>query len=452
MPSLYTHFAAGALFPIHEWLKGHHSVAVRRRLEESQWWPAERLAAYRIERLRAFLSHIGTRVPYYRRQFAETGFDPARTESLADLERLPLLTKGLIRTHTEALKAEDAGPLARFSTGGSSGAPLIFHVGKDRVSHDVGAKWRVTRWWDVDIGDPEIVIWGSPIELGSQDLVRAARDRLLRTQLISAFELKKTKIGRILETIRRRRPRMLFGYPSAIAHIAGQAQARGIGMSGLGIRVAFVTSERLYDEQRHLIQDVFGCPVANGYGGRDAGYIAHECPSGGMHLMAEDIIVEIVDGAGNPLPAGRSGEIVVTHMATGAFPFVRYRTGDVGVMSERQCPCGRGLPLLEEIQGRTTDFVVAADGTVMHGLALIYILRELPGVARFKIIQESLEHTRVLLVTGTGFEKRSLETIRTGFRRRLGESVRIDIEQVEEIPGESSGKFRYVVSRVTGRG
>jgi phenylacetate-CoA ligase len=121
-------------------------------------------------------------------------------------------------------------------------------------------------------------------------------------------------------------------------------------------------------------------------------------------------------------------------------------------MSERQCPCGRGLPLLEEIQGRTTDFVVAADGTVMHGLALIYILRELPGVARFKIIQESLEHTRVLLVTGTGFEKRSLETIRTGFRRRLGESVRIDIEQVEEIPGESSGKFRYVVSRVTGRG
>ena len=128
---------------------------------------------------------------------------------------------------------------------------------------------------------------------------------------------------------------MLFGYPSALSHIARHAEARGQRMDDLGIQVAFVTSERLYDDQRASISRVFGCPVANGYGGRDAGFIAHECPEGGMHLTAEDIVVELVDAEGGPVPLGEPGEIVVTHLATGDFPFIRYRTGDIAVLDDR---------------------------------------------------------------------------------------------------------------------
>ncbi|MDS4059846.1 MAG: phenylacetate--CoA ligase family protein, partial [Candidatus Contendobacter sp.] len=102
-------------------------------------------------------------------------------------------------------------------------------------------------------------------------------------------------------------------------------------MDDLGIAVAFVTSERLYDDQREIIARIFGCRVANGYGARDAGFIAHECPSGGMHLSAEDIVVELIDQDGRPVQAGEAGEIVVTHLATRDFPLVRYRTGDIAV-------------------------------------------------------------------------------------------------------------------------
>ncbi len=105
------------------------------------------------------------------------------------------------------------------------------------------------------------------------------------------------------------------------------------------------------------------------------------------------------------MPAGERGEIVVTHMATGDYPFIRYRTGDVGVLSEAPCACGRGLPVLAEIEGRTTDFVIAADGTVMHGLALIYVVRDLPGIARFKIIQWDLGRTTVQLVPGPDYRR-----------------------------------------------
>ncbi len=448
MSDWYTRLISGLIFPLHERLKGHDTVALRKGMEQTQWWEPQRLQTLQLERLRRLLAYARLHVPYYRARFAEIGFNPESVQSAADLARLPLLTKVDIRAAGDAMKSDQAQDLARFNTGGSSGEPLIFYIGKERVSHDVAAKWRATRWWGVDIGDPEIVVWGSPIELGRQDRVKALRDKLLRTKLLPAFEMSPQKLDAFVAEIRAMRPKMLFGYPSALAHIAQHAEVRGVRMDGLGIKVAFVTSEALYDHQRQQIERTFACPVANGYGGRDAGFIAHQCPSGNMHITAEDIIVEIVDGNGNPLPAGESGEIVVTHLATKDFPFIRYRTGDVGVLGDALCACGRGLPLLKAIEGRSTDFVVAQDGTVMHGLALVYVIRDLPGVRQFKIVQESMQLTRVLLATDNQFDEANISKIQSGIQDRLGTGVCVEIERMSEVPKEKSGKYRYVVSHV----
>ena len=444
--SVYTRLASEVLFPLHERLKGHDSVARRRNLEQSQWWPAEVLEEALVRKLREFLTTIGQRVPYYRDAFAQCGLDQRRLTALSDLARYPSLTKADVRANAERLKAEGAGPLKRYNTGGSSGEPLVFFMGKDRISHDVAAKWRATRWWGVDIGDREMIVWGSPIELGAQDRVRMLRDALLRSELLPAFEMSPANLDRFVQRMRQFRPAMLFGYPSCLSLIAEHARTRGLSMRDLGIRVAFVTSERLYDHQRALIEEVFGCPVANGYGGRDTGFIAHACPHGSMHISAEDILVEIVDPDGRVLPVGERGEIVVTHMATGDFPFVRYRTGDIGQLSAAPCRCGRGLPVLESIDGRSTDFVLSDDGTVMHGLALIYVVRDLPGIDRFKIVQWSRARTTVQLVPGPGYDPAIESTIRDGLKARLGAQVTIEVERVESIPTERSGKFRYIVS------
>jgi phenylacetate-CoA ligase len=449
MADLYTRLAAGLIFPLHERLKHHSSVAVRRQLETSQWWPPEQLAALQLERLRRLLTQAQTHVPYYRQVFADLGFDAAIT-SLADLCRLPFLTKSVIRENQEQLKAGNAQRLTRFNTGGSSGEPLIFFIGNERISHDVAAKWRATRWWNVDIGDREIVVWGSPIELSAQDRVRQLRDQLLRTHLLPAFEMTEANLDRFVATIRAMRPAMLFGYPSSLSLIARHAEKRGQAMHDLGIKVAFVTSERLYDHQRDDIARVFACPVANGYGGRDAGFIAHQCPQGGMHLTAEDIIVEIIDKDGQPLPPGEAGEVVVTHLATGEFPFIRYRTGDVAILSSRACPCGRGLPMLEEIQGRTTDFVVAADGTLMHGLAVVYPIRDIPGIAAFKVVQETRQRVTVQIVPNDLCGADAEQKISSGIKARLGQSVEVIVTRVNDIPPEKSGKYRYVQSLVAG--
>lgn len=447
-PGWYTRLVARPLFLLQQRLKGHSGLALLHELEASQWCSPAALGQLRLERLRKLLAHAARHVPYYRDLFARLDFDPAKVHDLRDLRCLPILRKADISAQRDAFRSAVAGPLQRCNTGGSSGEPLIFYLGKARVSHDVAAKWRATRWWGVDIGDPEVVVWGSPIELGAQDRWRAWRDRLLRSTLLPAFQMSEAKLDGYMRRLKQLRPRMVFGYPSAISRLARHALARRVALDTLGTKVVFVTAERLYEEQRKLLSTAFGCPVANGYGGRDAGFIAHECPEGGMHLSAEDIIVEIVGQDGQPVPDGKPGAIVVTHLASGDFPFIRYATGDVGAISTAPCPCGRGLPLLHSLEGRSTDFVVAHDGTVMHGLALIYILRDIAQVRAFKIVQESLVLTRVLLVCVPALADDARQRIAAQFKARLGADVAIDIAEVPEIAAEASGKYRYVISKI----
>ncbi|XLZ68458.1 AMP-binding protein [Massilia sp. SR12] len=446
---IYTALVAGVLFPLHERLKKHSSVAVRRHMEQTQYWPLPKLQQLQQERLRALLLHAQQHVPYYRDAFARIGFDAARDfHGIPDLVRLPLLDKAVIRENIETLKADNAQNLVRYNTGGSTGAPLTFYVGRHRISHDVAAKWRATRWWNVDIGDREIVIWGSAIELSAQDRVRMVRDTLMRTELLSAFATTQSGLDGHVARIRQRKPKMLFGYPTVLARIAAHAEDKGIRMDQLGIRVAFVTSECLYQPQREQIERVFGCPVANGYGGRDAGFIAHQCPAGKLHITSEDIVIEVLDPEGRQLPPGESGEIVVTHLQSGDFPFIRYRTGDVGALDSEACSCGRTLPVLKEIHGRTTDFLINQDGTLIHSAALAYIMRDLPEVRAFKVVQETLDWTRVQIVYDGQFNERARQDIEDGFHARMGKAVRIDVELVPEILPEKSGKYRYCVTKL----
>lgn len=444
-----TRLISGVLFPLHELAKGHRSVAMHRELESTQWLPLEQLEKMQIERLRDFLAAVGRTVPYYRELFRRSGFEPNAITSVTDLRVLPFLDKTIIREHTEALKSETVGRLVKYNTGGSSGEPLVFYMGMGRVSHDVAAKWRATRWWGVDIGDPEIVLWGSPVELGKQDRVKAFRDRLFRSHLLPAFQMSDEQMDRYLDQVAQLRPKMLFGYASALALLATHAEHNGRALAGCGARVVFVTGETLYPGQRAVIERVFGAPVANGYGSRDGGFIAHQCPRGSMHLSAEHIIIELVDESGQPVKRGERGEIVTTHMATGDFPFIRYRTGDLAVMADEPCACGRGLPVLREVYGRSTDFVRTKSGNAMHALALIYEVRDKPGVQAFKLTQEADFSLDLQLVAGPELTREVEASIRDGILRRMGPDSALTIRRVTEIPPEASGKYRYVVSKVS---
>jgi phenylacetate-CoA ligase len=275
------------------------------------------------------------------------------------------------------------------------------------------------------------------------------RDRATNQLLISAFEISPEMIPGLIEKIKDFKPKCIFGYPSTISLICGWACDQGYDLTEGGVRVVFSTAEVLYPYQKETISKAFGgIPVVDGYGSREGGFISHECSKGCMHVIDQNVIVEYIRD-GHPVGPGEDGEIVVTHLDNWAMPFIRYRTGDIARYDDEPCSCGRSLKVMKKIQGRTTDFIVTPDGRWQHGLSLVYVVRDIPGVAEFKIVQESTDRVRVLIkIHEALFPENGKNRIVDGIQRRMGDVVHVDIEIVERIEKDVSGKYRFVVSKV----
>jgi phenylacetate-CoA ligase len=440
------------LFPIHERVKGHPTYKILNEMEA-----ADRLSMAEMERLRRvklqeFIRYCYEHVSYVRARMQEANLQPGHIREPSDLALLPLMRKADVRRHRAALRSAIAGRLSPIATGGSTGDPLICDLSKRRIASRVACRQRVARWWGVSVGDREMALWGAPAELRKQDWIRSVRDRLLSTRLLSAFEMSPEKMSRYVEIIRRKRIKQIFAYPSAIYLLCLHARKHGIDLRQAGVKVVFVTSEVLYPYQREVITETLHCPVADGYGGRESGFIAHECPEGGMHILADAAIVELVDSKGRPVRDGEPGEIVVTDLYSQEAPFLRYATGDIGVLSSRRCPCGRPLPLFERIYGRSNDCIVAPDGRVINDQSLVYVLREIDGIEQFRIYQKRSDVFHVQIVRNEQFRPDGEERLRKSWSHLLRSRVEIWFEYLPALPAERSGKFRHVVSEVLREG
>jgi phenylacetate-CoA ligase len=340
------------------------------------------------------------------------------------------------------------GGAYQYNTGGSSGQPLIFYYGRRRQASDAAGRMRARCWWGVQPGDPEVYLWGAPVELDKTDRIKTLRDRLLNQLVLNAFEMSPDCMDSYVRAIQSFQPHCLYGYASSVALLAAHILERGRPLHLPRLKVVCTTGEPLFDHQRQLIRDVFAAPVANEFGSRDIGFTAHETPQGQMLLLSESICLEVLNERGEPVAPGESGEAVMTALESWAQPFIRYRTGDVVRLAEESCRAGRGLHVIAEVLGRTTDFIVRSDGAIMHALAVIYVLRAIAGVGEFRIVQHSVKDIEVQVVPNNLWDEGSGKAIENGLWQRLGADTRIDIRLVDAIPPEASGKYRYVISHV----
>lgn len=441
--------ARNAIYPLQERAFKRPTFTYLAELEKSQWLSRPDVEALQLEKLRRLFQVAHAHCPWHRQRMDAAGLSPESLSSLTDLTRLPLMDKQDAAANRENLVWADVpGGAFQYNTGGSSGKPLIFHFGRTRQASDAAGRMRARRWWGVEVGEPEVYLWGAPVELNKTDWVKTVRDRLINQLVLNAFAMSPTSMDAYLDAMESFHPRCVYGYASSLALLAAHAKERGRHPSLPELKVVCATGEPLYAHQRELIGEVFGVPVANEFGSRDIGFTAHETPQGQVLLMSESIILEVLDESGKPVAPGEMGEAVMTGLCSEAQPFIRYRSGDMVRLSPEADRAGRGLHVVGEVVGRSTDFLVREDGTIMHALAGIYVLRATEGLAEFKLIQHNTRELEVLAVPNARWSDQAVLSIKAGLRQRLGDSVRIAVKLVDAIPPEASGKHRYVVSHV----
>lgn len=379
----------------------------------------------------------------------DAGADPSSEDPWDVLASLPATTKQNIREHlADMLWLDVPGGLRPSSTGGSTGQPLQFFLDREREACDQAARGLTRGWYGVRNGQRELWLWGSPIEAVRTDRWRRLRDGALNHRLIRAFDLSSVTMNRYYRELLRYRPACIVGYPSTLARWAHFLRDRsGAGRTVRTLKAVFVTGEVCDTRQRTLITDVFGAPVADGYGSREAGFIAHECPAGRRHIISEHVLVETLDAHGRPTPPGVEGEVTITHLRGRGMPLIRYRTGDTAALLPGRCACGRGFPLMSQVTGRRTDIIRLADGTEMHGLSVIYPLREIPAVAEYQIIQQADLSLDVAVVAPSSSDATALcRDIQQRLARTMRGQTPVRVRAVPHISRSVSGKHRSVVS------
>jgi phenylacetate-CoA ligase len=450
---IYQRFVRDVLQPLSLWRAGETAqLSYRRELERSQFFSAEEVRALQLRRLRKLLAHAYDRCPFYRERFDAAGLHPEDVCSLEDLRTLPPLEKREIQEQGGRMVAEGwpQDDLLPNQTGGSTGTPIRFFLNGDRKCSRAAATQRHNRWAGWEPGDRAAVIWGAPHDRPAGGPRARLRAALLREPLwLDAASLTERRMLEFHAALRRWRPKVIQAYARSAVLFARFLRERDL--IAHRPQSLITSAEMLEPDERKLLEEVFGCPVFDRYGCREVSVVASECPAhAGLHVNAECLYVEIETPVG-PAEPGEVGAILITDLLNTAMPLIRYRIGDLGSLAEGDCPCGRGLPRLAALHGRSTDFLVGTDGRLVSGVFLAtYVVAHRPSLGQVQIRQDRAGAVLYRVRPGSDFDAvADLAYLRAATRTHLGERAEAEAELVDALPAEPSGKFLFSRSSVT---
>jgi len=460
-------------FPLTNDLMNRCGIARKyRSLVRTDRSTAERLRGVERQNLKRTLVHAGTWCPYYTGLFRQLGFDPARVESVEDLKQLPVLEREEVIEHrremvdvrlrssietaegsTRALGAPI--PMARLrqhrlirnTSTGSTGAPTIFYEDGSLTAMNWAHEMRLKSRFGISPGAREARFARVSAEYLPDSRTLRMRRRLWNQLILPGMNLHDADYQLCLERIRSFRPRVLFGITSALTGLADYLRRRGVADQVTPPKLVVTWAAPVYDHEKRLLEEVFGCPVANIYGSREVGHVACSCPDGRLHVNQEHYCVEIEPTPGDDGQRG-AGEILVTPLFETPMPFVRYRLGDVGSLSTEGCPCGRGHVVLGNLLGRSGEIFRTEDGRV---IAPNFWCRTFMGpgtsdaVERFQVILRRDGAIRFRVVARESYSEEIESQIRSYLAQNLQPGTRLEFDYVPKIDPQPSGKYQMVI-------
>jgi len=423
--------------------------ATRRHLQElrkTQWLAPEELERWQFSRLKKLVKFAYEHVPYYRDRYRNADIHPEDIKSFADFQALPFLTREDVNKNLDRMVAPHLRKkTVRERTGGSTGEPIRFFVDNSFWWWNAALEFRCREWYRVKEGDKLAWVWGDMREIKDKSWTERIKARLMGQKFLNAFAMTDDNMRSFAEMLSRWQPAIIRAYVSAIALLARHIKT--LDIDPIRPKLIETSAEKLSDPQRELLEEVFRCPIADCYSSRELSTMAYECEKGRLHAC-ETCIPEIIV-KGQPANPGKMGEVVVTSLTQYAMPFIRYKNGDMGIAAiEQHCDCGRGLPVFQEIVGRTNDYLVTSEGQFVHNTYFLSVFNVRPEVIRFQVFQPDRNRLDIRLECNQSVSQEWLNALTDQVRYRFGQATQITIHVVDKIELTTSGKLRFVISEV----
>ena len=439
--------------PLHKWMITRKTRVYYDELKRSQWLTPEEIRELQEMKLRRVVRHAAVHVRYYRELFAKKKIDPESIKTLDDLRKLPLLSKEDVRQNLYFDLLSDnhiKKNILKICTSGSTGEPFVCFADKDQLEIRWAATLRSMEWTGYEWGDKQTRLWHQTIGMSGMQVAREWMDAAMSRRIfIPAYEMRDDNLKEIIDRINEYQPALIDGYAESFNLLAQYIKTHNPVMcKPKGI---ISSAQALPKQSREIIEAAFGCPVFDKYGSREFSGIAYQCSEHeGHHVVAESYIVEILK-EGRPAKPGEVGEVVITDLNNFCMPFIRYRIGDLAVAmdSAKTCGCGRGLPRIGDIQGRTQAIIVGSEGRYIPGTFFAHFFKDFDYLVRqYQIVQEKTEEVILKVVKAPRFEEHAFDHMLKELQKYLGEGTKLNVEIVDHIPLVRTGKHQGSISKL----
>lgn len=465
--SLYNYIDKYLLLPAADSLYGSSLYAQLRALKNSEFNDARVIITTQNHKLQSLVNHCYNTVPYYQRIFKSLGLSPGDIQTREDLQKLPILTKQIIRDNYDDFFSTAVPPKyrRRASTGGSTGTPLVYCTDKREWSLQRASTIRAWENYGLNLGDKIFSLAGSSlIKKGGWLSSKSLYDRvIIRNHKFGCSDIDDDHMSIILKEFKRVRPKAVRGYGSSLLILA--RYMKKVGFHPDSVKVILTTGEILMPNYRRELESFFDAPLYDSYGAGDGGIVSHECQNHHLHITEELCIIEITDKEGKVLPTGEVGFVTSTDLENYVFPFIRYQVGDMSYIRNQECSCGRHTLQFGEVMGRAGKLIYNKQGIPISPTALPMLLypdrdyHKLENqvlynkIDRFQIRQDKEGNIHILLKMKdkTDEDPSKYSFVVTNYRNHFVGSE-VSLSFVDEIPVLPSGKEDYCVSEFEYKG
>lgn len=411
------------------------------KLRKNQWLKTSEIVKIQEKKLRAIVRYAYENAEFYHKEFDALGLKPDDIKTVQDLQKLPIISRldvqrhfpnGLVSTNVSVEKCQ------RYTSSGSTGVPVT--VISDSKCGDFRGALFMRPFLECGLKLRDKMLRIADVENWLRHWYEYFG--LMRKMCVSPMAPVKNKIS----LFEQYKPDVIYGHSSYIFLLA--KEMREMGVRNISPRIIIGTAELLSKKMRNFIESSFGVKMFDFYGCVEVERLAWECKErNGYHTDIDAQVIEFVRNKEIAAP-GERGKVIVTCLYNYAMPLIRYDIGDVGVASDEKCACGRGLPLMKRIEGRTNDFLKGPDDRLVSPMAILAVMDYFSEIAQFRVIQEKKNKVVVELVEGSGFSDKTIHQVQEKVGRIMGEEVLVEPVVVDHILRDPTGKMRVVRSRI----